>query len=114
MDQSDDQRYQLGELLGKGALATVVALTGPRGERYAGKLLHDSQSQDPAAVARFFQEAALLRSLGHDNLVRVIETVTVRGRPMLVMERVDGPTLHAVSAAFQSHGRRLPLGMVVS
>ncbi|HGG57408.1 MAG TPA: serine/threonine protein kinase, partial [Nannocystis exedens] len=93
MRTSDDQRYTLGELLGKGALATVVAVTGPKGQRYAGKLLHNSQSQDASAVARFLQEAALLRSLTHVNIVRVIETATVGGQPMLVMERIDGPTL---------------------
>ncbi|HFE46861.1 MAG TPA: serine/threonine protein kinase, partial [Nannocystis exedens] len=66
---------------------------GPKGQHYAGKLLHNSQSQDASAVARFLQEAALLRSLNHVNIVRVIETATVSGQPMLVMERVDGPTL---------------------
>ena len=93
MTRSDDQRYVLGDVLGKGALATVLAVTGPEGERYAGKLLHDSQSQDPSTVERFLQEAALLRSLSHPNLVAVVETVKVGGRPMLVMERIDGPTL---------------------
>jgi serine/threonine protein kinase len=81
--RSDDQRYRLGELLGRGALATVVALEAEDGRRYAGKLLHDSQGQDPDAVARFIQEGALLRRLDHPNLVRVIETVTVGGRPAL-------------------------------
>ncbi len=89
---SDDHRYRLGEVLGRGALATVVALDAADG-RYAGKLLHDSQGQDPDAVARFIQEGALLRRLDHLNLVRVVETVTVDGRPMLVMELVLGPTL---------------------
>jgi len=109
---SDDGRYRLGEELGKGALATVVAVTGPAEESYAGKLLHDSQSQDPSAVARFLQEAALLRSLDHPNLVRVIETATVGGRPMLVMERVDGPTLAQEIArnAPLSESRILSLG----
>ncbi|MEZ4450924.1 MAG: serine/threonine-protein kinase [Nannocystaceae bacterium] len=91
--RSDDQRYRLGEVLGKGALATVVALDGPDGRRRAGKILHESQSQDPDSVARFLQEAALLRRLDHPNLVQVIETVQVGGRPMLVMELVEGPTL---------------------
>ncbi len=104
MRRSDDQRYELGEVLGKGALATVVAVTGPKGERYAGKLLHDSQSQDASTVERFLQEAALLRSLSHPNLVGVVETVKVEGRPMLVMERIDGPTLA------QRIARDAPLG----
>jgi hypothetical protein len=91
--RSDDGRYRLGAILGKGALAEVVALEGPDGRALAGKLLHASQGDDAGAVARFIQEAALLRRLDHPNLVRVEETVTVGGRPMLVMERIDGPTL---------------------
>ncbi|MCA9317961.1 MAG: serine/threonine protein kinase, partial [Planctomycetes bacterium] len=45
--------------------------------------------------ARFLQEAALLRRLAHPNLVRVVEIAAVAGRPMLVMERIDGPDLAA-------------------
>lgn len=111
MGISDDQRYDLGEILGKGALATVVAVTGQGGQRYAGKLLHDSQSQDASAVARFLQEAALLRRLDHVNIVRVIETVTVGGQPMLVMERVDGPTLAQLIARDSPLPERLLLAI---
>ena len=108
---SDDQRYRLGEVLGRGALATVVKLEATDG-RYAGKLLHDSQGQDPDAVARFMQEGALLLRLDHPNLVRVIETVTVDARPMLVMELVDGPTLaqHIARAAPLPEAELLALG----
>jgi len=110
--RSDDQRYRLGEVLGRGALATVVALEAEDGRRYAGKLLHDSQGQDPDAVARFVQEGALLRRLDHPNLVRVIETVTVGGRPALVMELVEGPTLaqHIARAAPLPEAELLEIG----
>ena len=110
--RSDDQRYRLGELLGRGAIATVVALEAEDGRRYAGKLLHDSQGQDPDAVARFVQEGALLRRLDHPNLVRVIETVTVGGRPALVMELVEGPTLaqHIARAAPLPEAELLAIG----
>ncbi len=111
MGTSDDFRFDLGEVLGKGALATVIAVTGPDGRPYAGKLLHDSQSRDPSAVARFKQEAALLHSLDHVNIVRVIETVTVWGRPMLVMERVEGPTLAQLIARDSPLPERLLLAI---
>jgi hypothetical protein len=110
-ETSDDRRYRLGAVLGRGALATVVALEADDG-RHAGKLLHDSQGQDPDAVARFMQEGALLRRLDHPNLVRVIETVTVGGRPMVVMELVEGPTLaqHIARAAPLPEADLLALG----
>ncbi len=105
---SDDGRYRIGEVLGRGALATVVALTAPDGRPLAGKILHDSHGHDPAAAARFVQEAALLRRLDHPGIVRAQDTVTVGGRPMLVMERVDGPTLQRFWSAFAPPGEEFP------
>ena len=102
--QSDDGRYRLGEPLGRGALATVVALEGPDGRAFAGKILHASHGDDPGAAARFLQEAALLRRLDHPSVVRAHDIVAVAGRTMLVLERVDGPTLA------QRIARAAPLG----
>ena len=102
--RSDDGRYRLGEPLGRGALATVVALEGPDGRAFAGKILHASHGDDPGAAARFLQEAALLRRLDHPSVVRAHDIVAVAGRAMLVLERVDGPTLA------QRIARAAPLG----
>ncbi len=92
------QRYVLGEELGRGALGRVVAVAGPDGERLAGKILHASHRGDPRAVERFRREAELLRGIHHPNLCEVRGLVDVGGEVVLVMERVEGPTLAEVIA----------------
>lgn len=76
--------------------------------------LHTALAADPAVVERFGVGARVEAEDAHAHVVRVHKVARSTRGHVLVMERVDGPTLHAVSAAFQSHGRRLPLGMVVS
>ncbi|MBL9104132.1 MAG: serine/threonine protein kinase [Myxococcales bacterium] len=89
---------RLGELLGSGAVATVVRVHAPDGRSYAGKLLHDSHDQDAAAVQRFAQEAELLRGVDDPNIVGVYGLADVEGRRVLLLELVEGPTLATLIA----------------
>ncbi len=87
-------RYALGELLGAGGAARVYASTDARGREVAVKILERPAAEDPVAAARLTREAAVLSSLDHPGLVRVIEIGRdERDRPFLVMERVHGETL---------------------
>ena len=84
---------RLGEVLGSGAVATVVRVHAQDGRTYAGKLLHSSHDQDDSAVQRFAQEAALLRGVDDPNIVLVHGLAEVEGRRVLLLELVEGPTL---------------------
>ena len=84
---------RLGEVLGSGAVATVVRVHAPDGRLFAGKLLHSSHDQDTTAVQRFAQEAALLRGVDDPNIVAVHGLVEIEGRRVLLLELVEGPTL---------------------
>jgi tRNA A-37 threonylcarbamoyl transferase component Bud32 len=90
--------YRIGEAIGHGAVARVVEVHAPDGRRLAGKILHESHRDDPAAAARFAQEAAILADLRHPNLVVVEGIVAIDGTDVLVMERVDGSDLARVLA----------------
>jgi serine/threonine protein kinase len=46
-----------------------------------------------SSLRRFEREARLLASLSHPNIATVHDLIFVGGRPFLVMELVDGPTL---------------------
>ena len=88
----------LGSELGQGALGRVVVVNLPDGQSLAGKILHASHQDDPRAAERFAREADLLGDVSHPNLVRVHGLATIEGERVLLMERIDGPTLAEVIA----------------
>ena len=95
-------RYQVGELLGRGGMAEVHEGRDLRlGRRVAIKILKPELARDPAFLARFRREAQSAASLNHPNIVAVYDTgedpfgegpeaATV---PFIVMELVEGITL---------------------
>lgn len=90
--------WRTAELLGRGAVASVLRVEGPDGRTYAAKIAHASMADDPDAAARFLQEARLLSRLEHPSIVRVHDALQLQGRPALLMELVSGPTLEEVIA----------------
>jgi eukaryotic-like serine/threonine-protein kinase len=86
-------RYVLERLLGAGGMATVWLAVDRRLERrVAVKVLSDALAVDDAFIERFEREARLAAGLSHPNLVAVYDFGN-EGRPYLVMEHIDGPTL---------------------
>jgi diguanylate cyclase (GGDEF)-like protein len=62
------------------------------GEEYAVKMLLDPEP-DPAEVAAFRREAALLASLDHPGVTRIHEVGAAAGRPYQIMELISGGSL---------------------
>ena len=83
-------RYRLGKRLGRGGSATIfAATTSGRAGLVAVKLMH---AHDPTGVAhtRFEREAALLASIDHPHVVRVLDYGHhVTGQPYLVMPLLE-------------------------
>ena len=108
-------RYELGEVIGRGGMAEVHEGHDLRlGRRVAVKILRPDLARDPAFQARFRREAQSAASLNHPNIVAVYDTgedVLADGPdggtgtivPYIVMEYVDGMTLRQLT----SSGRRL-------
>jgi eukaryotic-like serine/threonine-protein kinase len=96
-------RYEIGDVIGRGGMATVHVGTDTRlGRRVAVKLLKPSLANDPAFRTRFRQEAQAAARMAHPTIVRVYdageETVTEPSGaqvqvPYIVMEHVDGRPL---------------------
>ena len=94
MDAAKSRRFELGEEIGSGAVASVRrVLDRETGRVYAGKILHERHRRDPTAARRFAREAELARQLDHPNLVGVHGVVEIDAAPVLLMELVEGPTL---------------------
>lgn len=106
------ERYEIGEMLGRGGMAEVHEGYDLRlGRRVAVKILRPELARDPSFHQRFRREAHSAAALNHPNIVAVYDTgedtlgsgptaVTV---PYIVMEYVDGLTLRQLL----SSGRRL-------
>jgi hypothetical protein len=98
-----DERYLVGELLGRGGMAEVFWATDTATDRrVALKVLHDIEEGN---AVRLRSEAAALGRLDHPGLVGLRGCGMHRGRPYLVLDLADGPSLADELAA---HG---PLGL---
>ena len=86
--------YELGELLGRGAMGAVHRATRTgSGDQIAVKVLRPELAADPELIARFVQERSVLCGLTHPNLVRVHDLVVEGGCAAIVMDLVDGSDL---------------------
>jgi serine/threonine-protein kinase len=88
--------YVVGELIGRGAMASVyraehVMLAKP----VALKLMDDSLLQSPEARERFLREGRVVASITHPNVVDVTDVGVHEGTPYLVMELLVGEDLHS-------------------
>ena len=105
-------RYELGEVIGRGGMAEVFEARDLRlGRRVAVKVLRADLARDPSFQTRFRREAQAAAGLNHPNIVAVYDTgedvLDVDGVqtvvPYIVMELVDGTTLRQLLTS----GRRL-------
>lgn len=89
-------RYQLGELLGEGGMGSVYRGVDKFSNRpVAIKLLRPEKvGGQPSLVERFSREAEALRALNHPNIVKVLATFTEENQQYIVMEFVEGGSLH--------------------
>lgn len=86
--------YQLVRLLGKGGMGEVYLARNKNIEQYvAVKALHPQYANNPALRARFKQEAVMLNSLNHPNIVKFLNFVENEYGVFLIMEYVEGYTL---------------------
>ena len=91
------QKYELGEVLGRGGMGEVVLAEDKTiGRRVAIKRMRAAQPS-PDSVARFLREAHIQARLDHPAIVPVHELGQDRdGRPYFTMKRLAGVTLHEV------------------
>lgn len=100
-DRTIADRYELLSTLGSGGMATVWKAKDRLLDRtVAVKLLHEGVAADDTSAERFRREARAAARLGHPNVAAVYDTGEVPsetdpgGTPFIVMEYVDGESLH--------------------
>ena len=86
--------YRLVRRLGLGGMGEVLLAHDERLDRdVAIKFLSPLLAADADSRARFEREMRAVARLDHPNIVTVHEAGEHEGRPYLVMQRVDGPSL---------------------
>ena len=84
--------YQLGGVIGRGAMGEVYSATDEKGKEVAIKLLSHASLGNLNHVLRFLRELRTAAGLDSANIVRVID-VGETPVPYLVMEKLEGKTL---------------------
>jgi serine/threonine protein kinase len=87
-------RYSLVRLLGDGGMGAVYKAEDNVLRRFVAiKLLHPAAAANPAAVERFLREAQSAASIGHPNIIDILDFGESDGKPYLVMEYLRGRSL---------------------
>ena len=92
--------YRVVEALGSGAISTIYrAVQEPLGRIVALKALKTQISPTSSFGEQLDREAKILRDLAHPNVVLLLDVArTASGRPFLVLENVEGPSVHQLLA----------------
>ena len=86
-------RYQVVARLGRGGMATVYLGRGERGRKVAIKLIHPDLAADEDFRQRFEREVAYARRVRQAYIAPVLDAGEHEGRPFLVTEYLEGPTV---------------------
>ncbi len=88
-------KYEILSLLGEGGMSRVYKARHKFMKRIVAiKILHESATRDPAAKARFQQEAEASSALSHRNVVGVYDFgFTHNGQAYFVMDCLEGKSL---------------------
>ncbi len=102
-------QYHIVEKIGSGGMGDIyLAEDLQLSRRVALKFLPTNLLQDTNAVARFRREARAAAQLSHPNIVTIHQVSEHEGRPYIVMEYVEGPTLRELA-----NRNRLSLGHIL-
>jgi formylglycine-generating enzyme required for sulfatase activity/serine/threonine protein kinase len=101
LDTTLDERYLLERKLGQGGMGLVFKAQHKfiKTQHAIKVILPDLVGNDPSLAARFRQEAMAAAAIRHPNTVSVTDYGVLQGTtPYLVMEFVEGRSLHDVLA----------------
>ncbi len=90
-----DQRYQIVTTIGQGGMGKVYLVVDLEKNRQVALKTVEGDLNDQATWGRFEREARNASRLNHPNIARVYDFGKLKGEvPYLVMELVNGQTLH--------------------
>ncbi|MHB8626173.1 MAG: bifunctional serine/threonine-protein kinase/formylglycine-generating enzyme family protein [Aggregatilineales bacterium] len=94
-------KYEIKQLIGRGGMAEVYRALNPDLKQYVAiKVLHPQALDSESAIQQFRQEAQAVAGLRHPNIVRVFDFHASKNVFFMVMELIDGPSLHRLLATY--------------
>ena len=109
-------RYYLFRPIAAGGMASIhlARLMGPVGfgRTVAVKRLHPRFVREPSFVAMFVDEAHIMTSIRHPNVVAVQDVVSTGGHLFLVMDYIHGEALHRLGEAARARNVAVPASIV--
>ncbi|HIF93950.1 MAG TPA: tetratricopeptide repeat protein [Myxococcales bacterium] len=94
---AEDNRYQIVGELGRGGMGIVYKVRDIVLDRLvAFKVLPQTLTENPQAIANFMREAQAAAKLNHPNIVTVYDTGEQQGRYYIAMEYVEGTTVKEI------------------
>ncbi|MEX1367794.1 MAG: protein kinase [Nannocystaceae bacterium] len=107
-------RYRIGERIGTGGVADVyrAEVAGAAGfsKSVVIKCLRPHVADEPELIEGLTREAKLAQHLQHGNIVQVFDFGAQDGQPFVVMEHVDGCSLHELQRDLARRGEPMGLG----
>ncbi|HRQ40236.1 MAG TPA: protein kinase [Chloroflexota bacterium] len=107
-------KYRVLEPLGSGGMARVYRGYHPQLDRFVAiKVLRSDLVEDETFLGRFRREAQAVANLRHPHIIQVFDFDTQDDIPYMVMELLDGDTLHARLNEYRVRGETMPTGEMV-
>lgn len=107
-------KYRVLEPLGRGGMARVYRGYHPQLDRYVAiKVLRSDLVEDELFLTRFRREAQAVASLRHPNIIQVFDFDVADDIYFMVMELLDGDTLHTRLNDYRVRDEQMPWGEVV-
>ena len=111
-EETINGKYELLGVISSGPVVDVwIAIArGPHGfsKLVVIKAVRAEFAEDEAVCKAFAEEVRIVGPMSHANIVHIIESSVYQGRPMLVIEYVDGQSLGGMMDACARAGKSLP------